>query len=63
MAACEKCWLDAYRRSMDHPWKDQGQHYEDLLEERKSNPCYLVCPTKNPEHFSHRGCPDCPKEG
>ena len=38
--ACEKCWGDAYIRMMvDDPTKSQADHYRDLLEERKNNPC------------------------
>jgi len=36
---CEKCWGDAYMRSLDDPYKDQAEHYTDLLNERKDNPC------------------------
>lgn len=39
MAACEKCWADAYRREQDHPMKSQAEHYHNLLQERKDNPC------------------------
>lgn len=39
MSACEKCWADAYRRQADEPMKSQAEHYRDLLEERKDNPC------------------------
>ena len=39
MAACEKCWADAHRRTLDHPIKSQTEHYRDLLEERKFTPC------------------------
>jgi hypothetical protein len=39
MSACEKCWGDAYVRFMSNPFKDQVEHYHDLLEERKDNPC------------------------
>ena len=38
-AACEKCWADAYRRMKANLSKSQGEHYYDLLEERKHNPC------------------------
>lgn len=41
MAACEKCWSDAYMRMVDHPMKSQSEHYQDLLEERKDNPCSI----------------------
>jgi hypothetical protein len=38
MAACEKCWSDAYMRSR---WngKSQSDNYQDLLQERRTNPC------------------------
>ena len=39
MAACEKCWADAFHRWMCNPYKSQAEHYKDLLEERKDNPC------------------------
>jgi hypothetical protein len=39
MPACEKCWGDAYMRWLAHPSKSQSEHYLDLLEERKDNPC------------------------
>lgn len=39
MACCEKCWVDAYRRSLMRPNKIQAEHYHDLLEERRDNPC------------------------
>ncbi len=39
MAACEKCWADAYIRVINNPMKSQTEHYQDLLEERKNNPC------------------------
>lgn len=39
MAACEKCWNDAYVRMIGDPGKSQSEHYNDLLEERKNNPC------------------------
>ena len=38
MAACEKCWGDAYRRMLS-TGKSQGECYIELLEERKNNPC------------------------
>lgn len=37
--ACEKCWEDAYFRHLDDPGKTQADHYSDLLQERKENPC------------------------
>lgn len=39
MSACEKCWGDAYSRMMCQPEKSQTEHYRDLLNERKDNPC------------------------
>lgn len=38
MGACEKCWGDAFVRSLGS-LKSQVEHYNDLLEERKDNPC------------------------
>jgi hypothetical protein len=38
--ACEMCWADAYWRSVfGDTSKSQEEHYRDLLEERKENPC------------------------
>ena len=39
MPACEKCWADAFRRTLEDSNKSQAEHYRDLLEERKNNPC------------------------
>lgn len=39
MAMCEKCWGDAYMRMLGEPSKSQTEHYKDLLNERKDNPC------------------------
>lgn len=39
MGACEKCWSDAYGRMRADTSKTQTEHYMDLLEERKDNPC------------------------
>lgn len=39
MPCCEKCWSDAYLRFVVNPNKSQTEHYYDLLEERKNNPC------------------------
>lgn len=38
MAACEKCWEDAYNM-MIATGKSQSECYKILLEERKDNPC------------------------
>lgn len=43
---CEKCWNDAYtRHHFVNPGKSQADHYRELLEERKANPCqeHLRC--------------------
>ena len=39
MASCEKCWVDAYTRSLVQPWKSQSEHYQELMLERRDNPC------------------------
>lgn len=39
MAACEKCWSDAYFLAQSDPGKSQSEHYAELLELRKDNPC------------------------
>lgn len=39
MSCCEKCWADAYMRSLGDRTKTQADHYRDLLEERKDKPC------------------------
>lgn len=39
MAACEKCWGDAYARAVSDTSKDQADHYHDLLRERALDPC------------------------
>ena len=36
--ACEKCWGDAYMRSLCDG-RSQADHYAELLAERKDNPC------------------------
>lgn len=38
MAACEKCWGDAFDRSR-YTNKDQAECYKELLAERKDDPC------------------------
>lgn len=38
MAACEKCWSDAYMRSLSNG-KPQTENYQALLQERKDKPC------------------------
>lgn len=42
MSSCEKCWDDAYKRMLGNcgqATKGQAEHYHDLLQERKDNPC------------------------
>ena len=39
MNACEKCWQDAYSRSLWDTSKSQSEHYSDLIRERADNPC------------------------
>jgi len=39
MASCEKCWGDAYTRTHTNPMKSQTEHYQELINERKDNPC------------------------
>lgn len=42
MSSCEKCYWDASLRfRFEDPSKSRYQHYCDLLEERKDNPCTL----------------------
>ena len=38
MSACENCWGDAFVRSLIDG-RPQDEHYHELLEERKYNPC------------------------
>lgn len=38
MAACEKCWGDAFTRSY-YGDKDQSECYIEILRERNNNPC------------------------
>lgn len=38
MTVCEKCWADAYMRSLASG-KSQTEEYEKLLEERREHPC------------------------
>ncbi len=38
MPSCERCWADAYLRSYGSH-KSQSECYEELLKERKNNPC------------------------
>lgn len=39
MASCEKCWGDAYLRSIENPMIPQAIHYQNLINERINNPC------------------------
>ena len=36
---CEKCWGDAYLRTMEDTSKTQSEHYLDLLAERDGKAC------------------------
>lgn len=38
MASCEKCWDDAFMRNLGNG-KGQTKNYQELVEERKDNPC------------------------
>jgi hypothetical protein len=38
MASCEKCWADAYHRSIA-TGRIQAECYSELIWERKQNPC------------------------
>ncbi len=39
MSGCEKCWKEAYRRSLKIPHKSWGKHYLEIMAEKKGNPC------------------------
>lgn len=39
MAACEKCWQDAYRLMLAGEFETQTDAYMYLLNERKDSPC------------------------
>lgn len=54
MASCEKCWNDSFSRSYEHPYKGQTEHYHDLINERKDNPC-------TPEEQAGDDAKECPK--
>jgi hypothetical protein len=54
MASCEKCWNDAFSRSMMSS-KDQFECYSDLIKERKNNPC---TPEEQAGHDA-KTCTDC----
>lgn len=56
MPSCEKCWGDAYTRTHTNPRKSQAEHYHDLIEERKDNPC-------TPEQQAGHDAEICPKCG
>ena len=55
MASCEKCWSDAYMRTLSDPMKSQAEHYHNLIIERKDHPC-------TPEQqagINAKKCPEC----
>lgn len=56
MASCEKCWSDAYMMKYSDPMKGQTEHYQDLIEERKDNPC-------TPEQQAGEDAKKCPECG
>jgi len=66
MAGCEKCWKDAFTRSMCDHGKSQAEHYQDILQERESNPCTLqeqageFCPRCDYHVADHPNYPECP---
>lgn len=51
MASCEKCWGDAFLRSM-YSSKDQADCYSELMKERLENPC-------SPEEQAGREATEC----
>jgi len=53
MAACEKCWGDAYKR-MITTGLDQAECYKQILFERREEPC-------SPEEQAGEGATKCPK--
>ena len=54
MASCEKCWSDAYTKSMCNPYKSQAEIYSELIIERKDDPC-------TPEQQAGPDANECPK--
>jgi len=54
MASCEKCWDDAGLMTFSNPMKGKPEHYYDLIEERKDNPC-------TPEEQAGHDAKMCPK--
>ena len=36
---CQKCWDDAHLRMQGDSSKSQYDHYVDLMDERRDNPC------------------------
>jgi len=54
MPSCEKCWSDAFTRSRTDTSKCQAEHYQDLINERKDNPC-------TPEEQAGMDAKICPK--
>ena len=51
MPACEKCWGDAYMRTLSDPTLSQAEHYQNLIKERKDNEC-----TKAEQVFGRSCC-------
>ena len=72
MASCEKCWGDAYMRSLSNG-KSQAENYTELLEERYNNCCTAeeqagkdaeMCPTcqRKTKHQVTKECVLCGKK-
>jgi hypothetical protein len=55
MASCEKCWGDAYVKSL-YTGYSQAECYNKLLKERENNPC-------TPEEQAGEDATICPKCG
>lgn len=36
---CQKCWNDAYMKSITLRGKSQAEYYSELIIEREDNPC------------------------
>jgi len=57
MASCEKCWGDAYMRTLTNPMKSQAEHYQDLIKERRGE---KAC---TPEQQAGHDATECKKCG
>jgi len=54
MAACEKCWSDAFVRMM-RLGGSQTDHYGQLIKEREGNPCSEVEQQEGSDSFTLLG--------